>query len=160
MEICRSNLCFRIAPFPFGPSGVPLESKEKSTAEQCGFFFYRCPVDRPKASLLELQVYDFGWFGLSGQTKYHWLFFAAGGWPLAFQGLAPINQLSKSRTKNNLQAKYRTPDPNKIHNSSKSCSRQTTTPTKSMVSRNLTIQGCERKLTKMNWMDASMKDAL
>ena len=32
------------------------------------------------------------------------------GWPqLAFQGLAPMDQLSKSRTQNNLQAKYRTP---------------------------------------------------
>ena len=32
------------------------------------------------------------------------------GWPpLVFQGLAPMDQLSKSRTKNNLQAKYRIP---------------------------------------------------
>ena len=32
------------------------------------------------------------------------------GWPpLVFQGLAPMDQLSKSRTKTNLQAKYRTP---------------------------------------------------
>ena len=29
--------------------------------------------------------------------------------PLVFQGLAPMDQLSKSRTKTNLQAKYRTP---------------------------------------------------
>ena len=139
--------------------GSPIGIEWKITAGRVVFFFYGCPYS-PEASLLELQVYDFGWFGVSGQTKYHWLV-ATGGWPpLAFQGLAPINQLSKSRTKNNLQAKYRTPDPNKIHNASKSCSRQTTTSTKSMVSRNLTIQGWERKLTKMNWMDASMKDAL
>ena len=32
------------------------------------------------------------------------------GWPpVVFQGLAPMDQLSKSRTKTNLQAKYRTP---------------------------------------------------
>ena len=32
------------------------------------------------------------------------------GWPpLLFKGLAPMDQLSKSRTKNNLQAKRRTP---------------------------------------------------
>ena len=78
------------------------------------------------------------------------------GWPpLVFQGLAPMDQLSKSRTKTNLQIKYRTPemplaarhwfsqgqnqDPNKLHNASKSCSKQTTTSTKNIVSRNLTI---------------------
>ena len=34
----------------------------------------------------------------------------ATGWPpLVFQGLAPMDQLSKSRTETNLQAKYRTP---------------------------------------------------
>ena len=48
------------------------------------------------------------------------------------------------------------PNPNKIYNESKSCSRQTTTSAKSMVSRNLTIRGWKRKLTKMNWMDGSM----
>ena len=50
------------------------------------------------------------------------------------------------------------PDPNKIHNASRSCSRQTTTSAKSVVSRNLTVRGWERKLTKMNWMDGSMMD--
>ena len=36
------------------------------------------------------------------------------GWPpLVFQGLAPMDQLSKSRTKNNLQARYPNP-PNAI----------------------------------------------
>ena len=98
------------------------------------------------------------------------------GWPpLVFQGLAPMDQLSKSRTKTNLQAKYRTPQMplaarhwfsegsksrfNKLHKATKSCSRQTTT-SKSIVSRNLTIHGRERKLTKMNWMDGSMMDEL
>ena len=31
------------------------------------------------------------------------------GFPGQFQGLAPMDQLSKSRTKTNLQAKYRAP---------------------------------------------------
>ena len=52
------------------------------------------------------------------------------------------------------------PGPNKIQNTSKSCSRQTTTSTKRMVSRNLTIRRWERKLTKMNWMDGSVMDEL
>ena len=99
------------------------------------------------------------------------------GWPpLVFQGLAPMDQLSKSRTKTNLQAKYRTPQMplaarhwfsegsksrfNKLHKATKSCSRQTTTSTKSIVSRNLTIHGWERKLTNMNWMEWSMMDEL
>ena len=79
-------------------------------------------------------------------------------------------------THSNLQTKYRTPechwlpaagfqrvqnlDPKKLHNASKSCSRQKTTSTKSMVSRNLTTRRWERKLTKMNWMDGSMMDEL
>ena len=71
------------------------------------------------------QVYDFGWFGGSGQSKYNWL--AATG----------ISGLS-------------------THGSS----RQTTTSTESMVSRNLTMGGWERKLTKMNWMDGSMLNEL
>ena len=51
------------------------------------------------------------------------------------------------------------PEPNKLHNASKSCSKQTTS-TKIMLSRDLTIRRWERKLTKMNWMDGSTMDGL
>ena len=73
--------------------------------------------------------------------------------PLAFQGLAPMDQLSKSRTKKTSEPpkchwlpatgfqRVQNPDPNKLHNACKSSSRQTTTSTKSMVSRNLTMRG-------------------
>ena len=53
-----------------------------------------------EASLLELRRFMTLGSGLGPTT----------GWPpLVFQGLAPMDQLSKSRTKNNLQARYRTP---------------------------------------------------
>ena len=68
------------------------------------------------------------------------------------------------------------PDPNKLHNASKSCSRQNTstkimlnaskscsrqnTSTKIMLSRYLTLRRWEKKLIKMNWMDGSTMDAL
>ena len=45
----------------------------------------------------------------------------------------------------------------KLHNASKSCSRQNT-PTKITLSRDLSLRRWERKLTKMNWMDGSTMD--
>ena len=51
------------------------------------------------------------------------------------------------------------PDPNKLHNASKSCSRQKTS-TKIMLSRYLTIRRWEKQLIKMNWMDGSTMDGL
>ena len=57
-----------------------------------------------EAGLLELRRFmTLGGLGLPDSPN-------TTGWPpLAFQGLAPMDQLSKSKTKNNLQAKYRTP---------------------------------------------------
>ena len=90
------------------------------------------------------QVYDFGRFGGYGQSKYHWLA-ATGISGLSTHG--PMDQISKSKTKTKPQSKYRTPanviDRNKLHNASQSCSRQTTTSTKNMVSEKLTMPGWE-----------------
>ena len=123
--------------------------------------FFRLPSGSRSKFAWTAQVYGFEWFGVSGQSKYHWRP------PLVFQGLAPMDQLSKSRTKNNLQAKYRTPQmllaahhwfsEDKLHNLSRSCSRQTTTSTEKMVS---SICGWERNLTRVNWMDWSITDEL
>ena len=47
-----------------------------------------------------------------------------------------------------------------LHLTLKSCSRQTSRSTKSMVCRSLTIRLQERKHNKTNWMDRSMMDEL
>ena len=76
------------------------------------------------------------------------------GWPpLVFPGLAPMEAKYRTPPQMPLAARHwfsqvPTPDPNKLHKTSKSCSRQTTTSTKNIVSRNL------------NWMDGSMMDDL
>ena len=117
------------------------------------------------------QVYDFGQVGVSGWSKYHWLA-ATGIAGLSIHGINYQNSAQEITSKTNTEPpkchwlsatgfqRVQNPGPNKIQNASKSCSRQTTTSTKRMVSRNLTIRRWERKLTKMNWMDGSVMDEL
>ena len=88
MEFCCS--CFRVQMHK------PLVHDSP-----CPFIYHQ----GTEASLLELRRFmtlgsGLGFPGSPNTT----------GWPpLVLQGLAPMDQLSKSRTKNNLQAKYRTP---------------------------------------------------
>ena len=132
--------------------------------------FFRLPSGNRSKFAWTAQAYGFEWLGGSGQSKCHWL--AATG----ISGVSTHGSTIKTQDKKQLSSQIRTPQmllaahhwfsegfntyPNKLHNASKLCSRETTTSTKRMVSRHVIIFGWERQLTKINWMDWSMMDEL